>query len=138
MEIRNNPASNPAMPTDITRPVREGVEKHAKESEAAPNLRSIHKRAKNARLKIKEELFAEMVRKRGQNYRKKLKTDPLKSGPDRAEFSGPAQALSKSDATTGEARTERLEDLKARYQERRLETEELIARTAARLLGDRP
>jgi hypothetical protein len=135
MEIRNNPAGTPQMQTDITRPVREGIEKHTQQAKQTET--TIEKRAKNARLKIKEELFAEMVRKRGQNYRKKIKPDqPLKSGPDRADFSGTARALSQKEEPSAEGRAERLADLKTRYEERRLDTQELIARTAARMLGD--
>jgi len=140
MEIRNNPAGStpPPMQTDITRPVREGIEQRTdKVNEDTPNLRSIKKRAKNFRLKIKEELFADMVRKRGKNYRQSIKPDkaPPASGTDTVEFSDAARALNEP-AEHVTTRAQRLADLKARYEERRLASDELISRAAARMLSN--
>ena len=138
MEIRNNPAgSTPPMQTDITRPSRESIESQAKQASETANWRSIHKRAKNFRLKIKEELFAEMVRKRGKHARQLIKPEgaPPASGTDTVELSDAARALSEPQERVTK-RAERLADLKARYEERRLQSDELISRAATRMLSD--
>ena len=151
MEIRNQPASQPPQRTDITRPNREAIEKAAPDPVKVTDedLASIRKRGQNYRKKVKQEIFehrahearkrvTERARKRGQNYRKKIKSGiGAAAGPDKVQLSGAAQALAhagKADAAS-DAGDERVAELKALYTAGRLNTEDLIARTAFRLLG---
>jgi hypothetical protein len=103
---------------------------------------SIQKRGRNARLKIKHELFEKRIHsarkrvtERAQNHRKSVEpTDRTThtNGPDKAVLSDKAMSLSKEHDVT-----DKLTDIKRAHRDGTLNTRDLIARTAFKML-DRP
>jgi hypothetical protein len=150
--------------SDRTDRVTDRVRKQAGETDQAPKARdtfrqggetdkapakepleptSIQKRGRNARLKIKHELFekrihsarqrvTERARARGHNYRKSLEQADKTThtnGPDKAVLSDKAASLSKEHDVT-----DKLTDIKRAFHDGTLNTRDLIARTAFKML----
>ncbi|HVS09101.1 MAG TPA: hypothetical protein VMS76_04435 [Planctomycetota bacterium] len=162
MEIRSNPFDRSSLPpADITRPNREAIDKSLPEFppekpveegvETNDAKRALKLRIQNARQDGRERRIANaradnlerrVANARGEAKAKRIenaRTEAGKGSPDAVELSRASEIVADAARPTGASRDAeragRVQDLKADYVAGKLNTDELIARAAFRMLS---